>query len=107
MESGKAVVCKGETSVVIVNGRIEENLRMQPQVGERGFVVELIVEDLHHNIGTGKVGEPIAKDVLRQKPPTNPTALKIVTQRFPNRRLRKGAGLVVSESIVHRRQCAA
>src|SRR5262245_59468419 len=103
MECGETFIRKGETGVIVMDGRIEQDLGMRSKVGKGGLVVQLVVEDLDHDIGAGKIGEPIAKDVLRQKPPANPTALKVVAQRLTDRRLRKGTGLV-PESIVDGRE---
>src|SRR5574341_1313141 len=104
MERCEAFVSKCEARMVVMDGRIEQDLGMCAKVCKGGLVVEVVVEDLHHNIRAGEVGEPIAKDVLREKPAANPTALKIVAQRLTDRRLRKCPGLV-PESIVHGREC--
>ena len=104
MEPGEALIRKREPGMVVMNGRVQQNLGTWSEVGERGLLVEAVVEDLHHDIGAGEVGEPIAEDVMRQEPPPDPTALKIVAHRFANRCLCKGAGLV-AQSVIHGRQC--
>src|SRR6185436_16421608 len=103
MERGEAFVRKREPGVVVMDGRIDQDFRMGLKVGKGGIVVQLVVEDLHHNIRAGEVGEPIAKDVLREKPPANPTALKIVAQGLADHRSGKCTGLV-SESVVYGRE---
>src|SRR5262245_46021785 len=105
MERDKAIIRKRETGMIVMDSRIEQNLGMWPKVCKGGVVKQVVVEHLDHNIGAGEIGQPIAEDILRQKPSANPTALEIETQRFADCRLRKRPGLL-AESIIYGRECA-
>lgn len=66
--------------MIIVNGRVEQDLWMRPQVGEGGLVVQSIVEHLNHDIGAGEVGQSITENVVREKPAADPAALKVIAE---------------------------
>src|SRR5262249_44964262 len=93
MEGVKAIIRERKTGMIVMDGRIEQNLGMWSNVRKGGVVKQVVVEHLDHNIGAREVGQPIAEDILRQKPSANPTALEIETQRFADCRLRKRTGL--------------
>ena len=50
MERGEAFICKREPGVIVMDGRIEQDFRMRLEVCKGGSVVQVVVEDLHHNI---------------------------------------------------------
>src|SRR5690349_23205031 len=89
MQPGKALVRERETGVVVMHRRVQQNLRVRLELGKGGIMVELVVEHLHHDVRPGKIRKPIAENVLRKKPPPNPTALKVISQRLAERRLRE------------------
>ena len=105
MEFSEALVRKRKSGVIVVNRGIEQDLWMRQEVPERGVVIELVVEHLNHDVRTGEVGEPIAKNILRQKPSPDPTALKIESQRFSKGRLREGARLL-AQPVIRGRECS-
>ncbi len=99
MEPGKALVGERKAGVIVVHRRIEQDLRMRLQMREGGVVIQFVVEHLHHNVRAREVREPIAKNVLRQEPPPEPTALKVESQRLSKGRLCEGAHFVAQAVI--------
>src|SRR5262245_61178755 len=99
METDKALVRKRETRVIVVDGRIEQNLRMRLKMRKGCVMVQLVVEDLHHDVGAGEVGKPVAKYILLEQPPPDPAALDSVSTRLSDNWLREHARLF-AEPIV-------
>src|SRR5512134_155803 len=82
MEPGESLVRKGKTGVIVVDRRIEQNLGMRSEMRKRRVMVELIVEHLHHDVGASEIGKPVPKNILREKPSPDPTALKVKAHRL-------------------------
>ena len=50
VERGETFIRKREPGVIVMDGRIEQDLGMRLKVCKGGVVVQVVVEDLHHNI---------------------------------------------------------
>ena len=52
---GESFIGEGEARVVIPKRRVDQNLRIGSEIGERLMMIELIVEDLDHDIGSREI----------------------------------------------------
>ena len=77
------LIGKGESVGRSTVGGVDQELRpLRIEVGVGCAVIKTAVKDLDHNIGAIEIGEPVAKNILREGPSADPSVLEILRHPF-------------------------